>query len=489
MQPPKPLFVESDWEEVSSSSIEEILPPSVEIGADPSGLFPTRFGDPSPEDLDSAQRHDLAHSATVSASLPGPGDWIADTYRLETELGGGSMGVVYTALDKALERKVAIKLIRANLRPEDFRKRFMLEARAMALVSHPNVLTIYAFGEHEGNPYIVMELVDGENLECWLEAQGPAPDLDAVLRILNQVCLGVSAIHAAGAVHRDLKPSNILLDHQLRARVSDLGLAVRSLNGAIVRELVGTPGYIAPEILFGKIGGATSQSDLYSLACIAYELLTNTPPFSADSEVVLAMQHASSPVPPPSSLRPELPKAFDQVLLDALAKEPSQRTTNVELFRRALMEARNDSLEPVRILVAEDDLDYLEMLELLLRQEFPGADIECVGDGKSAIQAFDRQPASVVMLDLQMPEYDGLAVTALLRARPNAHSVPIIVVTASGGPREWQLLSELGADRFLVKPVNVEDLVSTIRRAVRQRSSGVPSAPPSIGAPLRPVPR
>ncbi len=398
------------------------------------------------------------------------GDWIADTYRIESELGWGSMGVVFCALDRALERQVAIKLIRSNLRPGDFRKRFMLEARAMALVSHPNVLTIYAFGEHDDNPFIVMELVEGETLECWLEGQGPRPDLDVAMRILNQVCLGVSAIHAAGRVHRDLKPSNVLLDHQLRARVSDFGLAVRSLDGALAREVVGTPGYIAPEILFGKPGGATAQSDLYSLACIAYELLTGSPPFSVEESAALGVLHATAAVPKPSTLRPDLPQAFDDVLLSALAKDPAERTTSVELFRRALLEARNDSLEPVRILVAENDVDFLEILEIVLRSEFPGADIECVSDGRSAIQAFDRRPASVVVLDLHMPELDGMAVTAMLRARPGADVVPIIVLTASGGPKEWRLLTELGADRFLVKPVNLDDLVSTIRRAARERS-------------------
>jgi CheY-like chemotaxis protein len=188
------------------------------------------------------------------------------------------------------------------------------------------------------------------------------------------------------------------------------------------------------------------------------------------------MQHTSAPVPKPSSWRPDLPKAFDDVLLAALAKDPAKRTTSVELFRRALMEARNDSLEPVRILVAENDVDFLEILEMVLRSEFPGADIECVSDGRSAIQAFDRKPASVVMLDMHMPEFDGMAVTAMLRARPAADNVPIIVVTASGGPKEWQLLAELGADRFLVKPVNLDDLVSTIRRAARERTrhSSVP---------------
>jgi serine/threonine protein kinase len=470
----KPLSAESEHELVSTSSLEEIAPrPLREIvlppSLDPDGLPPTRF-EGSVCDISLTEPGVFEHDRATSSGLPGPGDWIADTYRIESELGGGSMGVVFCALDRALQRKVAIKLIRASSRPEDFRRRFLLEARAMALISHPNVLTIYAFGEHEGSPFIVMELVHGETLEVWLEGQGTTPDVDAVLRILNQVCLGVSAIHAAGRVHRDVKPSNVLLDHQLRARVSDFGLAVRSLEGVLTREVVGTPGYIAPEILFGKSGGATAQSDLYSLACIAYELLTGRPPFSAEDSAALAVQHATAAVPTPSSLRPGLPKAFDEVLLGALAKDPGERTRGVELFRRALLEARKDSLEPVRILVAENDLDFLEILELVLRNEFPGADIECVSDGRSAIDAFDREPASVVVLDMHMPELDGMAVTAMLRGRASADMVPIIVVTASGGPKEWRLLAELGADRFLVKPVNLDDLVSTIRSAARERS-------------------
>lgn len=454
----------------------EVTSSEVEILGDggPAELKPTRPSVPK-----NAQLRAPSEPLDPRAGLPKPGDRVGKSYRIIRELGGGAMGVVFSAIDDVLERRVAIKLIRSSLQAPDFRKRFMLEARAMALVSHPNVLTIHAFGEHEGNPFIVMELIEGQSLDRWAAAQFPYPDLDASLRILNQVCLGLSAIHAAGTVHRDIKPSNILLDQELRARVSDLGLAVRYLDAAMTKEVVGTPGYIAPEIQFNSSGtlGATPQSDIYSLACVAFELLTGRAPFVAADDMALAVQHATAPVPIPSSVRPELPKALDQVLLQALAKDPLERTPSVELFRRALIEARNDSLEPVRILVAEDDPDFRELVYLMLRQEFPGADVECVADGKSAIESFDRNPASVVMLDLQMPLLDGVAVTSLLRSRPAARSVPIIVVTASGGPKEWQLLSELGADRFLVKPISLDDLVSSIRRTVRERSSGVPIAP------------
>jgi eukaryotic-like serine/threonine-protein kinase len=415
----------------------------------------------------------------ADGSLPEPGDWIGDTYRIEGTLGGGAMGLVYSAVDERLGRKVAIKVIRSNLHPASFRKRLMLEARAMALVSHPNVLTIHALGEHKQNPFIVMELVEGQTLDGWLALRRSHPDLDASLEILNQVCLGVAAIHAAGTLHRDLKPSNILLDHALRARVSDLGLAVCYLDGTMIKEMVGTPGYIAPEIQFDRSesGSATPRSDLYSLACLAYELLTGRPPFAADTEQALAVLHAIAAVPPPSSVRPELPKAFDDVLLRALSKAPAERLSSVELFRRSLLEARRGSLEPGRILIAEDDPDFRELLQMLLKHEFPGADVECVADGKSAVDAFDRSPASVVMLDLYMPELDGLGATALLRTRDTARSVPIIIVTASGGAREWGCLQILGADGFVVKPVNLDDLVSTIRRSVRDRSSRAPFLP------------
>ncbi len=434
----------------------------------------TRFVDPTdPRRIEMSELRLRGELVT----MPQPGEVIGDVYTVDGELGGGAMGIVLSATDRVLGRRVAIKLIRGTLHAEDFRPRFMLEARAMALVSHPNVVTIHAFGEHAGSPFMVMELVEGQTLEGWLEEQRPHPDLDQALRILNQVCLGVSAIHAAGTLHRDIKPSNILLDAELRARVSDLGLAVQFQDGATLKEVVGTPGYIAPEIQFDvhTDGGATPQSDLYSLACLAFELLTGEPPYSASDDLALAVLHATASIPLASDVRRDLPRAFDQVLQQALAKDPKQRTQSVELFRRALIEARNDSLEPVRILVAEDDPDFRELLQIVLAEEFPGADIECVPDGRKAIESFDDKPASVIVLDLQMPEMDGMAVTALLRAKPQAEQVPIIVVSASGGPKEWQLLASLGADRFLVKPVNLDDLISTIRRAARERSSKNPA--------------
>lgn len=417
---------------------------------------------------------DAGNEGQLLASDTGPGSWLGAVYCIEGELGSGAMGTVLCAFDRLLRRKVAIKLIHSSLRGPAFRERFMLEARAMALVSHPNVVTIYALGEHNGHPFMVMELVHGQTLEQWLEAERPHPDLDVGLRILNQICLGVSAIHDAGTLHRDLKPSNILLDAQLRARVSDLGLAAELRDGDLLKDVVGTPGYLAPEIQLDDSSGrgATVQSDIYSLACIAFELLTGSEPYNADDELELLNLHATEPVPLASELRPGLPPAFDQIFLRALAKAPTQRFQSVELFRRALLEAGTDWPEPLRILVAEDDADFRDLLRSALIDEFPGAEVECVTDGRQAIAAFDRKPASVVVVDLQMPELDGLAVTSMLRARGASRHTPIIVVSASGGPNEWRRLAALGADRFFVKPVSFDDVIGAIRRLSRERARG-----------------
>jgi len=409
--------------------------------------------------------------------LPAIGDVVGGVYRILGELGRGSMGVVLEAFDLQLHRKVAIKFINSASFDEDSRQHFVQEARAMALVNHPNVLSIHSFGEHGSIPYFVMEYVDGQSVDSWLHRSDGQAVLDEVLAILNDVCQGVSAIHAAGTVHCDLKPSNVLLDQQLRVRVADLGLAAPYVDGNVTKVIAGTPEYMAPELAFESDLPASKSSDIYALGCMAYEMLTGSLPFDGRSALAIMVRHATEEPELPSKRRPGLPVAFDDVLMKALSKRPQDRFASADLFRRALKEARASSVEPVRILVAEDDPDFRDLLALKLSMEFPDADIVCVENGGALVAAFDDKVPSVVMIDLQMPVLDGVAVTALLRSRTEAQNVPIIVMTASGGPQEWKLLSSLGADRFLVKPVNLDDVVATLRSAVRERASSPPAPP------------
>jgi eukaryotic-like serine/threonine-protein kinase len=429
------------------------------------------------------QHRDLP--APEPADLPELGAIVGGTYRVVSELGRGSMGVVLAAFDQKLERTVAIKLIRAELLDSGFRRRFMDEARVMAQINHPNVVCIHAFGEHNSMPYFVMELVEGTNLEQWQRrAEGPL-DIGLAVKVLNDVCQGVSAIHAAGAVHRDIKPSNILLDEQLRSRVADFGVSARAL-GSDGTEVVGTPGYIPPEVVLSpdKQKNPDPRSDVYSLGCIAYELLTGVHPFKRKGEPLWTVVPAEEVrIALPSSVRPDLPTAFDRVLCHALEWNVEKRTPSVEAFRRGLLDAMQSDGTPERIVVAEDDEEFRDLIELRLRKEFPGVDLECVGNGLAALEACARKPTSVALIDLQMPTMDGVALTAQLRNREDLSGMPIIVLTASGGAREWQRLATMGADRFLVKPVQLDDVVTFIRQALRERGRRPPStrAPASKG--------
>ncbi len=413
------------------------------------------------------------------AMHPGPavGTVIGNVYRLLGPLGSGAMGVILLAQDESLDRLVAIKFIHAALLDGKLRAQFTAEARAMARVNHPNVLQIHAFGEHDDAPYFVMEFVEGQTVAQWLAQSEAPPDLDVALSILDGTCRGVAAIHAADTIHHDIKPSNILLDGKLCPRVADLGVAALCRSDQRSKpEVVGTPQYMAPEVVFQREldMALRARADVYSLGCVAYELLTGRPPFDAAKGRIL-LQHATTPAPPPSSRRRGLTAALDEVILRALAKDPADRTPTVDAFRRELHAARFGNREPVRILVAEDHDDFREALDIALTAEFPDAELESCADGESALRAFDRKRPSVAILDLRMPGLDGMQLTSLFRERDPGATIPIIILTASGGPEEWRRLSELGANRFLVKPVVLDDVISLVRRSLHERTSMRPA--------------
>jgi serine/threonine-protein kinase len=400
------------------------------------------------------------------------GTVIGGVYRVTGHLGSGSMGMVLLAYDETLDRRVAIKFIHESLSDGGFRARFAAEARAMALVSHPNVLQIYAFGEHKGAQYFVMEFVEGVTLEGWLTRVPSPPALDVALQIFDGVCKGVSAIHSAGALHRDLKPSNILLDAELRPRVADLGLAILSREDMPGKaEVVGTPAYMAPEIAMGGMDPAFRERvDVYSLACIAYELFTGRLPFVSETNIRILLQHATEPVPPLNGQGGDLPAELCEAVLRGLAKNPAERTPTAEAFRRDVIAGYRGDREPLRILIAEDNDDFRELLKTAFESEFVGADLDCVADGQAALEAFDRKRPSVVILDLRMPFLDGLELTRLLRERDPLAAIPILVLTASGGAEEWRQLAAQGADRLLVKPVVLDDVVSLVRRSLNDKA-------------------
>ena len=411
------------------------------------------------------------------------GTVVGGSYRIEGVLGVGGMGVVALALDERLDRQVAIKFVKPSLftMPEA-RSMFVEESRAMARLTHRNVLSVFASGDHGDTPYFVMELVDGRTVEQWLASlpEGTLPAIDDVIRVIEQACTGVDAIHASGTVHRDLKPSNLLVDKSFRVAVGDFGVARASEHGSGAAMLVGTAAYMAPEAAFGEEGIREEARDIYALGCIAYELLTGRVPFVGATDMNVLSQHVLQIPVPPSERRPDLPSGFDDIVLKALSKEVGERWPTAGAFRDALLAEHRGTRDPARILVADDDPDWRAILVAALNARFPSSVVDEVSDGAAALDAFTSQPYAVVLVDLEMPEMDGTKLTGLLRDFQSAERTAIIVLTAAGGPSEWKRLSAIGADAFLVKPVDAEDVELVIRRAVRTRRTrkGTASLPP-----------
>ncbi len=470
-----PASLRAVWQEEPGAEVSGNPPPLSEDERGPSS-------DVSPRQRSSAPPSDATRDWTGSDLRHAT---IAGTYRVVRPLGSGGMGIVLLAEDITLDRKVALKLIRPELARADFHDKFVHEARSMARVNHPNVAQVHTFGMHEGAPYLVMELVEGKTLETWIEESGGMPDIDRALQVLEGICAGASAIHAKDTVHRDLKPSNVILDDARRPHIVDLGLAVLgSAPLASDGEIIGTPGYMAPEIVFpSEEVGPLARIDVYAIACIAYEMLTGQAPFSAPHETGMLLQHATQPVPLPSLVRPELGTAYDEPLLRGLEKRPSQRTPTPEALYRSLRAAREGSLEPSRILLAEDDEDFRELVRRALAFAFPGAEIVCVGNGTEALAAFEARTPTIALLDLHMPDVDGEALTRAFRANERAAAMPILIFTGGGGAEDWKRLSELGADGFLVKPLSTSDMVALVRRTLHERTSIPASASRSVPPP------
>lgn len=268
--------------------------------------------------------------------VPRRGVVIDGRYRVLDRLGAGAMGVVLLARDEGLDRRVALKIMKPELAHSRYVELFEREARMMARVTHTNVIRVYALGKHEELPYFAMEL-GSRNLDEWVRTQARRP-VDAALRIVREICEGVAAIHESGSVHRDLKPSNILLSAANRPKVADFGLALpRDTAAKELRELVGTPGYIAPELALGNADTSLMhRADVYSLGCLAYELLTGRPPFSAVGSLASIIQNSANAVVPPSKLRSDVGSSVDAAIMHALARNPRERTSCVRALRREL---------------------------------------------------------------------------------------------------------------------------------------------------------
>jgi serine/threonine-protein kinase len=265
------------------------------------------------------------------------GEVLADRYELEELVGSGGMSSVYRAHDRLLDRKVALKILHQQYSyDEEYVERFRREARAVATLSHPNIVTVIDRGEHAGRQFIVFEYVDGENLKRLIERRGPAPVATA-LELAIQIAGGLSFAHQQGLVHRDVKPQNVLLNGDLRAKVTDFGIA-RSLNVqhgmTQTGTVLGTSDYIAPEQAQGQ--QVDEQTDVYSLGVVVYELLTSEVPFPGENFVAVAMRHINEEPPPVRDKRPDVSPRLEAAIQRAMAKRPGDRFPTMQAFAAEL---------------------------------------------------------------------------------------------------------------------------------------------------------
>jgi len=275
------------------------------------------------------------------------GHLLLNHYQLLEQFASGGMAEIYRARDIVLDRYVAIKVLREDhSRNPEFENQFRNEARAAANLSHPNIVTVYDFGNDNGQLFIVMELVPGKDLKSLLRQRGRFT-VEECIPLMVQACAGIGYAHRTGLVHCDVKPHNMLVTPDNRLKVTDFGIA-RAMAGIGLGEhsnvVWGSPQYFSPEQAAGEL--PTPASDVYSLGIVLYEMLTGTLPFTASTVEELAHLHMEAKPIPPSEYIPDLPEALEEIILKVLSKEPSARYRTADQLGRVLMKFGTQRDEP-----------------------------------------------------------------------------------------------------------------------------------------------
>src|SRR5215213_1822148 len=270
------------------------------------------------------------------ASVAEIGTVLGGRYRLVELLGQGGMATIYRGHDTQLGRDVAVKLLRPEYgRDPDFSSRFRQEAQNAASLNHPNIVGVHDYGQDEAGPFIVMELVDGEDLASIIRRSGALPPRQAA-RIAAETARALHAAHQRGIVHRDVKPGNVMINREGQVKVTDFGIARAMAEAQMTKPgtTLGSVHYFSPEQARGD--QATASSDIYSLGIVLFELLTGHRPWEADSAAAVAMARLAGPPPDPSTRRSGIPPDLVAIDRKALQTEPADRWTSASSFAAAL---------------------------------------------------------------------------------------------------------------------------------------------------------
>ena len=232
---------------------------------------------------------------------------------------------MYRARCHRHNRLVAIKILKDEYsQDEEFRRRFHAESQAVAMLNHPNIVSVYDVSTNGDADYIVMELVDGITLKQYMERRGGYPNLKESLHFAMQIAKALEHAHNQGIVHRDIKPHNVMILKNGSAKVTDFGIArIMSSQSTLTKEALGSVHYISPEQAKG--GRVDNRSDLYSWGVVMYEMLTGRPPYGGESPVAVALKHINGGAPMPSTINPNIPGGLEQIMMHAMEVDPARR--------------------------------------------------------------------------------------------------------------------------------------------------------------------
>ncbi len=428
-------------------------------------------------------------AAAAAAAAPDPVMPAAiGRYEIRGLLGRGGFGAVYRGYDRNLDRQVAIKVPLFNP-SKALAELFPQEARKLAQLNHPSIVTVHDVGVHEGVCFIVSEYLDGQNLNHWM--QNRAITWTEAATITATLADALAAAHARSIIHRDVKPANVIMTQRADGLVPvlvDFGLALsEAFPASIAAEagrVTGTPNYMAPEQARGEGNRIDGRTDIYALGVILYRLISGRLPFTAPrTREVLEAVVAHEPRPPRQFVR-GLPRELERICLKAMAKNVADRyTTASDLAQdlRALIREHQDQLklaatsarstptaakrDAIKILIADDH--ELSRFKLKTDLEKWGHKVTTAEDGEQAWELFQRHRYAIVITDWMMPKLDGLELVKMIRAADCADYVYIIMLTAKAEKHDIVAGMGAGADDFLVKPFHRDELQVRLRAGIR----------------------
>ncbi len=282
------------------------------------------------------------------------GRMLDNRYEILEVIGSGGMAVVYKAKCHRLNRLVAVKILKdENLQDADFRRRFHAESQAVAMLGHPNIVSVFDVSMDSDEDYIVMELIEGISLKQYMAKKGVL-NWKETLHFAMQIARALDHAHSKGLVHRDIKPHNVMVLKTGAVKVADFGIAcMMSQSNTMTKEALGSVHYISPEQAKG--GRVDNRSDLYSLGIVMYEMITGRVPFDGESPVSVAIQHINGGAVKPSDMNPAIPKALEQIILKAIATDPGDRYIDAAQMLRDMDEVRKDPTTVLRSAVVAQD--------------------------------------------------------------------------------------------------------------------------------------